>query len=131
MQDVEHRRNASKLLTTYYAWMKFFLRFAFWFMKGASMRKIFIITVLMLCAAVAVQAAVVGYTIPVPGVVWGSTAARARGAVEPIEGVSEVKTNITSHTLTVRFEDTVTGLDAITEALNIVGYTVGEVEELD
>jgi len=32
--------------------------------------------------------------------------------------------------LTVRFEDTVTNLDTITKALNDVGYTVGEVEEI-
>jgi len=41
-----------------------------------------------------------------------------------------VKTDIATHTLTVRFEDTVTDLEAITQALNKVGYTVGEVEEL-
>ena len=41
-----------------------------------------------------------------------------------------MKADITSHTLTVRFEDTVTGLDALTEALNKVGYTVGEAEEI-
>jgi len=33
------------------------------------MRKIFIITVMMLCAVTAAQAAVVGYSLPVPGVV--------------------------------------------------------------
>lgn len=33
------------------------------------MKKIFILTVMLLCAAVAAQAAVVGYTLPVPGVV--------------------------------------------------------------
>ena len=36
----------------------------------------------------------------------------------------------TNHTLTVRFEDTMTDLDAITDALNKVGYTVGEAEEI-
>ena len=33
------------------------------------MRKIFILTAILLCAAVVAQAAVVGYTLPVPGVV--------------------------------------------------------------
>ena len=45
------------------------LRSAFCVMKGATMRKIFIITVMLLCSVVAVQAAVVGYSLPVPGVV--------------------------------------------------------------
>ena len=94
------------------------------------MRKIFIITVMMLCTVTAAQAAVVGYSLPVPGVVLGSTAARARRAVETIEGVSEVKTDVPSHTLTVRFEDTSTNLEAITQALNKVGYTVGEPEKM-
>jgi copper chaperone CopZ len=44
--------------------------------------------------------------------------------------VEKVKTDIQSHTLTVSFEDTLTDLEAITDALNDVGYTVGEAEEL-
>jgi len=37
--------------------------------KGTNMRKIFILTVMLLCSAMAAQAAVVAYTLPVPGVV--------------------------------------------------------------
>jgi hypothetical protein len=33
------------------------------------MRKLFFIIVMLICAATAVQAAVVGYSLPVPGVV--------------------------------------------------------------
>jgi copper chaperone CopZ len=48
-----------------------------------------------------------------------------------MEGVSEVKTDVPSHTVAVRFEDTVTNLETITQALNDVGYTVGEPEKLE
>ena len=41
-----------------------------------------------------------------------------------------MKADSSTHTVTVRFEDTVTSLVAITEALNKVGYTVGEAEEI-
>ncbi len=37
--------------------------------KGGSMKKISILTVMLLFAAAAVQAAVVAYSLPVPGVV--------------------------------------------------------------
>jgi copper chaperone CopZ len=47
-----------------------------------------------------------------------------------MEGVFEVKTDVSAHTLTVRFEDTSTNLESITQALNKVGYTVGEAEEI-
>ncbi|MDF1526818.1 MAG: hypothetical protein RRA15_08260 [bacterium] len=41
-----------------------------------------------------------------------------------------MKADITSHTLTVRFEDTGADLEMTTKALNDVGYTVGEAEEI-
>jgi copper chaperone CopZ len=47
-----------------------------------------------------------------------------------LEGVQEVKARISDHTLTVTFEDTVADLELITKALNDVGYTVGEPEEI-
>jgi copper chaperone CopZ len=41
-----------------------------------------------------------------------------------------VKADSSTHTVTVRFEDTVADLETITKALNDVGYTVGEAKEL-
>jgi copper chaperone CopZ len=48
-----------------------------------------------------------------------------------MEGVSEVKADASSHTVRVTFEDTVTNLEAITQALNDTGYTVGEPEKIE
>ncbi len=47
-----------------------------------------------------------------------------------MEGVSEVKADASSHMVSVTFEDTASNLEAITQALNDVGYTVGEPELL-
>ena len=41
-----------------------------------------------------------------------------------------MKADASTHTVVVRFEDTVTNLEAITDALNKVGYTVGEAKEV-
>jgi copper chaperone CopZ len=48
-----------------------------------------------------------------------------------MEGVSEVKADASSHMVSVTFEDTANNLESITQALNDVGYTVGEPEEMD
>ncbi|UCF32204.1 MAG: heavy-metal-associated domain-containing protein [bacterium] len=45
-----------------------------------------------------------------------------------MEGVTEVKTSIPDHTLTVTFDSGRLDLERITRALNDVGYTVGEAE---
>jgi copper chaperone CopZ len=54
----------------------------------------------------------------------------ARGAVEALEGVQEVKASLSDHTITVSFEDIWTDLEEIIEALNKGGYTVGEAKEI-
>jgi copper chaperone CopZ len=101
--------------------------------EGRGIMKIRVILLtfaaILLLAGLA-AAEVVQYKLPVPGVVWPSTAARARRAVEPMEGVSEVKADASSHMVSVTFEDTASNLESITQALNDVGYTVGEPELL-
>ena len=47
-----------------------------------------------------------------------------------MEGVSKVKGDASSHMVSVTFEDTANNLEAITQALNDAGYTVGEPELL-
>ncbi len=51
-------------------------------------------------------------------------------AVEKVQGVSGVETDMNEHTVTVGFDDSVTTVDKIVEALYDAGYVVKERRKL-
>ena len=55
----------------------------------------------------------------------------ARVAVESIEHVTSVETDMNAHTLTVAFDDEKTSLDTIVKALGNAGYTVPDKKKLN
>ena len=52
-------------------------------------------------------------------------------AVEKVEHVSSVKTDMTEHTVTVTFDDEKTDLGTIVTALNDAGYVVKEKRKVE
>ena len=48
----------------------------------------------------------------------------AREAVESVDHVKSVETDMIAHTVTVQFDDAKVSLDTIVEALSDAGYTV-------
>jgi copper chaperone CopZ len=55
----------------------------------------------------------------------------ARAAVEKVEHVESVQTDMNEHTVTVTFDDDKTGLDAIVAALNDAGYVVKSEQKIE
>ena len=60
----------------------------------------------------------------VPGITWASSAAAASSAASSVKGVISVEDNFSDSTLIIIFDDAITTVDGIKEALNEAEYPV-------
>ena len=63
--------------------------------------------------------------LPAPGIITDENAAAARGAALTVKGVVSAEAFVQTHTIEVELIDGSVSIEAVVQAINAAGYTVG------
>ena len=85
---------------------------------------VFVIVLSMAMASSAIAATHV-FILPAHGIITDENAAAARGAALTVKGVVSAEAFVQTHTIEVELIDDGVSIEAVVQAINAAGYTVG------